>query len=456
MKTFLCVILLILPAAAVFAQNPASQNLVTNPPVLAPKRVIPEQKFIDEVIDELRKGKFAENTFREIGTTHEGLTFEQLWEIASENNPSIKQKANLLAAARGGQIQSGLYPNPTVSWTGDNLGVNGTAGKQGFAVSQPFVTAGKKQLDRTVASYDTVIAGKQYEMEKARVHNDLQIAHAEMLHDQIYYISETFCHHLGQNLLRAALELEKQGKSRPIDVLKFKTSIKESELALIITRRNIDASRTKVSSLLGVDLQPNQMVQGSLSLDGRDTNWASVWETFRHTSPQISVAQSKVAQSRANLSRQLAERTPDVSGTFSLARDIIGEKTVPLASVSLPLKIYDRNQGNIRKAQAQIAAAHRDAERIEMGLQNQLAAICRDYDNAKELIVLYEQDVLPDSFQTLKMVEDAYAKGGISYLELYEQRQSMMNLLLKYVDALRNQKVAAVLMDGALLQGSLD
>lgn len=436
--------------SAVFAQNLAPKTTST------PPHRAPGQKFIDEVWQEFHTRTFQAPTFDELATTHDGATFEELWEIARRNNPSIRQKANLVSAAMGGRVQAGLYPNPTISYTGDNLGVDDKAGKHGMGISQPVVTAGKKKLDRAVASYDVDIARREYSMECTRVYNDLRIAHCELIHAQLTVKIEAFSQKMSEELLNSALTLEKEGKSRPIDVLKFKTSVHESAMQFRQAQNNLAAAWRRVAAVLGIENMPYRDVRGTLLVDQRARNWDAVWATFRQSSPQLGVAQTKVAQARLFLARQEAEKAADFSATFVLSRDVTAEKTVPLAGISMPLKLYDRNQGNIRKAKAELAASQRDAQRITLGLQRQLASVYRDYENARELLDSYEASILPDTFQALRLIDDAYKKGEMSYLELYTQRQSAMITLLRYVDALKQQAVAATLIDGLMLQGSLE
>jgi len=72
------------------------------------------------------------------------VTLEQVQKIASESNPTLRQAEAEIRAAKARQQQSGLYPNPTVAYTGDEIrGGSVGGGKQGFFVQQTVVTGGK-------------------------------------------------------------------------------------------------------------------------------------------------------------------------------------------------------------------------------------------------------------------------------------------------------------------------
>ncbi len=64
------------------------------------------------------------------------ITLEELQQMALQNNPTFKQSAANIQAAEGRKKQSGLYPNPTVGYQGEQIrGGSFHGGEQGFFVS---------------------------------------------------------------------------------------------------------------------------------------------------------------------------------------------------------------------------------------------------------------------------------------------------------------------------------
>ncbi|MDR1964515.1 MAG: TolC family protein [Planctomycetaceae bacterium] len=431
---------------------------VTAPAMPVPQQTsrVPGQKYIEEVWDELESATFATPTFKELGTLHEGYSFEELWELARTANPSIRQKENLITAASGGRIQAGLYPNPTLIYSGDNLNVHGEVGKHGLAVSQEIVTAKKKKLDRAVASYDVAAARREYSMECLKLQNDLQIAHYEMLHAILVCKVEEFAQQISTDILEVATLLQAERKSQSADVLQFRTMLHTSALSCKQAKNNRLATWQRLVSIMGLPDLPYQPVRGSLITHSPPRNWQTTWTQFQQTSPQLALAQLKVVQAKTYLARQEAEQTSNVFATFSLARDIPAKTTVPFVGVSVPLKIYNKNQGNIIKARAEVAAARREVERVTLSLHQQLAKVFCDYDNAREQIRVYETSVIPDSFEALRQIAEFYCNGKITCLELYTQRQVVVTALLHYINALKTQAIATVRIDGMLLEGILE
>jgi outer membrane protein TolC len=73
--------------------------------------------------------------------------------LAVANNPSLREAAGNVEAARGRLIQATKYPNPLFTYEEEDIGTAGTpAGTLRLQVSQPILTAGKRPLDIGVAN----------------------------------------------------------------------------------------------------------------------------------------------------------------------------------------------------------------------------------------------------------------------------------------------------------------
>src|SRR4029077_11706485 len=80
-------------------------------------------------------------------------------------------------AANARRQQAGLYPNPTVGYTADEIrGGSVGGGKQGFFVEQTVVTGGKLRLGRNVFASEANIGVIEAEEERMRVSSAVKIA----------------------------------------------------------------------------------------------------------------------------------------------------------------------------------------------------------------------------------------------------------------------------------------
>jgi outer membrane protein TolC len=439
----------------VFAQT----ALLPTPPMPKPVRTAPRavgQKYIDEIWQELEDATFATPTFDELGTLHEGYSFDEIWQLARYSNPSIRQKANLIAAARGQQIQSGLYTNPIISYSADNVGINGEIGKHTLGVSQAIITSKKKKLDRRIATHDVVTAQKEYTIECKKLYNDLRIAHNEMLHAILICKVEKFAQEMNAELLKVAKELQNGNKERALDVLQFQITLNEGALTYKQAENYRIAKWHNLIAIAGTPNLPYKPVRGSLIDHSPKRDWQTIWYQFQNSSPQLELARIKIAKAKSQLSREKAEQIPNFVATFTLSRDVPAKTNVPFFGVAAPLKLFDNNQGNIATASTEIAIANREMERLTLLFHKRLADVFCQYDNACELIQVYEKSIIPDSFEVLRDIGENYFNGKMSHHELYEQRQLVIRILLQYIQSLKIKAITTTQIDGMLLEGTLE
>ena len=107
------------------------------------------------------------------------------------------------------------------------------------------------------------------------------------------------------------------------------------------------------------------------------------------------------------------------------------------------------------KTQAELAAAQHEVKRVELLLQEQLAASFRDYEVAREQVDQYRRDILPDAKRSLELIETGYQQGEFGYLQLLTAQQTYSRTNLAYVDRLRELRLRAVEIQGMLLTGGL-
>src|SRR5215813_8484689 len=110
------------------------------------------------------------------------MTLDQFQKIAQEHNPTRKQAEAEIRAANARHQQAGLYPNPSVAYTGDEIrGGSVGGGKQGFFVEQTIVTGGKLRLAKDVLGQETKLATIEAEEQRMRVESAVKMAFVRVL-----------------------------------------------------------------------------------------------------------------------------------------------------------------------------------------------------------------------------------------------------------------------------------
>src|SRR6266571_6752424 len=110
------------------------------------------------------------------------ITLEELQQMALQNNPTFAQSVANIQAAEGRKKQSGLYPNPTVGYQGEQLrGGSFHGGEQGFFVQQDIVLGGKLGLNRKILDQELKQAETEAEEQKLRVVTNVRMSYIQAL-----------------------------------------------------------------------------------------------------------------------------------------------------------------------------------------------------------------------------------------------------------------------------------
>ncbi len=383
------------------------------------------------------------------------LTIDQLEQMAAANNPTLAQAVQRVRALEGEQVQVGLYPNPVIGYQAEEIGENGQAGQHGIYLRQEIVTAGKLQWNRAVLSHEVQQARWECQMQQWRVRNGVRTQACEVLAAQrTMEIAEELVN-IGKSAWETTDRLNQTGQASQIDLLQARVEASSAQLQWTAARKAYDAAWRRLACVVGVpEMRPTRLAD-SLDEDLPHLAWPDVAAQLLAQSPQVAFARSGVERARAAVARACAGRTPNVETDASVRYNDESDSTTLSLQIGVPLMIFDRNQGNIMKAQAELQAAQQDVQRVELQLQEQLAEAFREYDVAREQIAQYRDSILPDAKRSLELTQAGYQQGEFGYLELLTAQQIYSRIELAYVEKLRELWLSAVHIDGMLLTGGL-
>ncbi len=391
------------------------------------------------------------------GSEPEPVTLEFLEHLALRHNPTVALAARRVEALRGKYQQVGLYPNPVVGYVGEEMGNEGHAGQQGIAVGQPIVTAGKLGWNQSVVGSEIAAAEQEWAMQRLRVTNDVRVAaYGVMAAQQTVELSEELLH-LAEEGLRIAEQLFAAQEVSRVDVLQARLEVNSARLAVQKARHAVTQQWRRLALLAGVpDLTPAPLADDQTVEDPSPLSWDEALVRMLRDSPERMRAVAKIEQARAAVGRECAGRVPDVELEAGVRYNFGSDDTLATLGMAMPLQLFDRNQGNIYRAQAELAAAHQELRRVELSLRERLADEFRRYLDADQTVTQYQDEILPDARDALKLAGDGYRQGEFDYLELLTVQQTYFRTHVAYVDAIRDARVSRVRIEGLLLRGGLE
>ncbi len=369
------------------------------------------------------------------------IGLDQLIALAEEHNPDLAIARARTEAARGRLIQSGLYPNPSLIWEADEVGQRRrSAGTQGPILSQTFVTAGKLKIARAAAELGLAATDWQAMTRWYEVVTRVRLAYFEVLtaRGEEQVAGEVL--KLAEDNLQAARKLQKAGAGTQPDVLRAEVEAEQGRLRQATARQRATASWKLLATAVGVPDLPQSPLSGTLDGDVPKYEWvASVCRVLTQSS-EVQEAQALVGQAERLVARAQAERVPDfklsVRPFYSFPDDNMQVKVE--AGATLPL--FNRNQGNIVAARADLDRTEQEVRQVELRLTDRLTSAFQRYRVARGQAEAYRKNILPSAKESLRLVRSGYDRGDAryDYTAVLQAQNTLAQARVAYVQALGN------------------
>ncbi len=387
----------------------------------------------------------------------DGLTLELLEDMALTGNPTICRAYALVGAARGNWLQAGLKPNPSVGYEGQQLGSGGLAEQHGVLFSQEIPTGGKLRLNRAVAQGEVVVAEQELAAQRQRVLTDVRIAYYQVLvsqrqielADELIRVSGE-----GSQSVDALFLAREVGR---VDVLQAQLENEQAQILLQDARNRYDAAWRSLAAILGSPAMPPQTIVGDPSGPPKGIEFEETLALVLSTSPEVSAAVADLERARRAIDRARVQPIPNVSfqGLVNWQDNGIGGGANGGVALTVPLPLFDRNQGAIIRAEREAAAARYAVSQVELDLMSRLTPVYERYANARNQVSRYRKVVLPAAEESLLLTRKMYQAGEANYLGLLTAQRTFAQTNRNYLDAVLQLRIAEAEIEGLLLSGSL-
>jgi cobalt-zinc-cadmium efflux system outer membrane protein len=388
-------------------------------------------------------------------TTDGTLTLAELESLAIANHPALRTADGQLRAERGRWVQVGLLPNPVIGYMGNEIGNEGSAGQQGGYVSQDFVTAGKLDLNRAVALRNVAMAEQRFAVIRLKLLTTVRSYYFETLAAERAVTLAQQLEQMSAHAVRTAeLRLAAEEGSR---AAVLQSQIERESVALLAQQAagRLETARRRLWTLVGLSETQPQALDDGLQNPLPDLTWETMRSRLLAESPALAEARFAVDRARWAVARATAGRVPDVNVQGSVQYDDAARDTIAGVQISVPLPVFDRNQGAIAAACGELAAAQAGLDEQQLALENQLAAVLRDYLTARARVTKYAEVILPAARESRDMINGAYEQGELDYLQLLSAQRTYTEKHLAYLQDLATAWKTWAVLEG-LLAGRLD
>jgi len=392
------------------------------------------------------------------------VTLDQLQQIALANNPTLGEAKAEVDAAAGRTRQAGLWPNPTIGYTGEEIrGGSYGGGQQGAFVEQRVILGGKLGLDRKIAAEEGKQSQEHAREQQLRVQNSVRIAFYQALAAQEMVDVRRKLAQLAKDAIGTTRQLQNVGQADQPDLLEAQVEADEADLAVIAAEQQQQSAWRTLAAVVGKPDLPLATLAGNLE-DFPQLDPNQVMQAILRDSPAVKIAQLDAARADAMLARAHREVVPDLhvrAGYLDNLEQLEAASPVAVGSeafaeVGVDLPLFNRNQGNIAAAKAERERATLEEQRVSLALQQAAAPAIQEYASARAVAERYKTQTLPEATHAYALYLQRYREGAAAYPQVLIAQRTVFQLQTSYVATLETVWVSAAELQGLLLTGGLD
>ncbi len=366
-------------------------------------------------------------------------TLERVEATTINFNPILRRSLARIDSARGDAQQAGLYPNPSFDTNNPEV-FAGPATQINWGFQQTIVVKGKLRLDRAAAN--EVVRQKEHGLTQDRFGLLLAVRQqfytvlaAQRRNEMLRQIRE-----IAAASVRAAQARLDAGEGTLSEVLLLQTELARTEIALQTAQTILLAERRQLAAIIGRPDLSIPQVAGQLTFGFPNFDENYLREFVVSQNAQVQIARREIERNQILLRRARVEPYPNLHGGPAYASNLTSSAGSQQFwfNIQFDIPLWNRNQGNIRSTQGDLADAVASLGVLQNELLRQVEEVLGRYRAARQSEERIRTQVLPVATRAQQLVKDGYQKGILDISTFLQAQRALSDATLSYIDALEN------------------
>ncbi|MFY9512613.1 MAG: TolC family protein [Rubrivivax sp.] len=375
------------------------------------------------------------------------LTLEQALELATTRSFAVSAAQREFEALDGTVQQAGVYRNPALSATVEDTrsATQITTATADF----PLELGGKRAARVTAAQRSRDVAQVELGNTKAQVRASVVAAYFAVLVAQERTKLAANSAELAASGAQAVAKRVAAGKVSPVDATRAQVDQANAQLEATEAQAQLTTARYALASLFG-DTEPKfESVTG-------DTNAvpapAALPELVRQLegAPALLAARTEVERRKALVDVERSKAVPDLTLSVGARRDNAQGRSLAIVGVSIPLPLFDRNQGAIYEASRRAVKAEDEYQAARIRVFSELQASSTQFTVAWTSLQALQSTVLPAALLAYESASRGFEAGKFGFLDVIDAQRSLLQARTRYLTTLSTAYQAATAIDRLL------
>lgn len=279
------------------------------------------------------------------------------------------------------------------------------------------------------------LAGWDYDAERANVLAETTKAFVAVVaaQEQLALAEELL--RLASRSVSAVDRQVKAGATSPVEATRAQVALGQAQVERTLRARELEAARFALAAGWGSTTPTFTRAVGELAPIPAPPPMEALVATVAGN-PDLARWTTELAARRAAVQLEEAKRIPSVSVGAGPRYYSDTDDAALVFEFSVPLPLFDRNQGGIREAQERRAKSAMEQTAAEVSIRAALGGAYERLLGTFEQVRTLQETIIPAAEAAFKGSEDAYQKGVLRYLEVLDAQRTLFQLRTQYLQVL--------------------
>ena len=406
-----------------FAQTPdAVRSGAVEPSTIgAPRAIEPATPLYPQGAGRIRKAAVPGDTPSDKASTTP-ITLKAALELALGSNPSLSAAGRELEALEATIIQAQVRRNPEVSaFIEDTRRATRTTTLQ---LNQPIELGGKRAARISAAERGRDAATAELDAKRAEIRAAVSAAFFDVLVAQERLRLAQASVELAQRATSAATRRVAAGKVSPVEETRARVAEAGVRVELTLAGSELATARKRLAGTWGDPMPRFERAEGDPEALPPLPALADLNSRLA-ASPNLLRASIEVDRRQALAEIERSRRVPDLTVSLGARRNEELGLNQAILGVSMPIPVFDRNQGNLLEALRRTDKARDELSAADIRLSNELAVAYERLNTARQETESLRRDILPGAQSALDAATRGFELGKFSFLDVLDAQRTL-------------------------------
>ncbi|MEX5583167.1 TolC family protein [Pseudomonas lurida] len=366
------------------------------------------------------------------GVGAQSLTLDAALQTAFANNPDLAAAQWEIGIAEGARQQAGLIPNPVASWDAEDT--RRSTRTTTVKLSQTLELGGKRSARIDVASRAQDAAALTLAQRRNALRADVIDNYYGALRAQERLDLAQRSMNVAERGLAVANGRVTAGKTSPVEATRAQVQLSEMRLELNRAQIGLTDAYRRLATSTGSAVTDFQAVAGQNQLTPALPPVAHLLARLEQTA-ELRLAELSILQNEASVGLEKAQRIPDLDVSIGSQYDASVRERVNLVGVSMPIPLFNRNQGNVLAATRRADQARDLRNAAELRLRTETRQALDLWQTANTEVRAFNQQILPAAQSAVDSATRGFEMGKFSFLDVLDAQRTLIAARTQYLTA---------------------